>query len=434
MIVRVPEKEGKMQKILLKSIFLVIVTSFFLTLISSNASAIPAFARKYKTSCMLCHAPIPKLSAMGEAFRLNGYKLPQADELYVKEEPVSMGADAYKQVFPEAIWPSSIPGEAPIGIRAVEEIDYHPNGVQTNRTEFNFPAEVSLLGAGSLDDNFSFFVVLGGESADGAIETNALAWLMWSNLFSGIVGEHHLNFKVGNVGRHTIALPNTRSENNFTIEDYLYTTELGLDNEPGIQLSGYGAHWRYGVGVVEGDTENSKKDMYVSFALKFGGLGYDGSGGNLEEAGVSTTPSGFWRDDSVLLGFFAYKSYLGTVPQTFNRVGGDLRMNYKDISVAGGYIIGKNHETTEDKHIAFVEGQYFVYPWMVPYVRYENETVKNVSEEDQARLIAGIAVLPRANIRVNLEGRFYSKNEPVKAAGGQTKDDNQIAMILDWAF
>ena len=424
-----------MRRILLGSIFLVVLSIFFLAFFSGNANAIPAFARKYKTSCVLCHAPFPRLTAMGESFRMNGYKLPEADEIYVKEQPVSMGAEAYKKVFPEAIWPSTIPGMLPLAIRVVGDVNYHPYGTQTNRSDFNFPSEVSLLGAGAFGENFAFYAQLEFEKEeDDSTTTTPLAWLMWENLFSGIVGEHHFNIKAGNVGRQTIALPNTRNENSFTVEDYLYVTELGLDNEPGFQANGFGRHWRYGIGVVEADRDNSEKDMYASFALKFGGLGYDGSGGKSEAGGVGTTPSGYWRDDSVLFGFFAYRGYLGVNADTFDRIGGDVRLNYKNLSLAGGYINGNNDQPDEKKDIWFAEAEYFVYPWMVPYLRYENLSVKNVDNKDQGRFIVGSTMLLRANIRVNLEGRIYTTNEVTEAAGGEKKDDDQMAFRLDWAF
>jgi hypothetical protein len=427
------KEDNKMRRMLLGGVFLFVLSVVFLTFFSGNANAIPAFARKYKTSCVLCHAPFPRLTAMGEAFRLNGYKIPEADEIYVKEEPVSMGAEAYKKVFPEAIWPSTIPGMPPLSIRATGDVNYHPFGPQTNRSDFNFPTEVSLLGAGAFGQDFAFFAQLEFETDDDTTNTTTLAWLMWQDLLSGLVGENHLNIKGGNVGRQTIALPNTRNENSFTMEDYLYVTELNLDNEPGFQVNGFGQHWRYAAGVVEGDRDNNEKDFYGSFSLKFGGLGYDGSGGKYEAGGMGTTPSGYWRDDSVLLGFFAYRSYIGENGDTFDRIGGDARINYKDLSLAGGYIKGNNDETNEDKDIWFAEAEYFVFPWMVPYLRYENLTVKNVDNADQARFIVGTAMLLRANIRVNLEGRFYTINEST-AADGQTKDDDQVAFRLDWAF
>ncbi len=50
-----------------------------------EASAIPTFARKYRTSCSTCHRAIPKRNAFGEAFRRNGYQIPTGDERYIKE-------------------------------------------------------------------------------------------------------------------------------------------------------------------------------------------------------------------------------------------------------------------------------------------------------------------------------------------------------------
>jgi hypothetical protein len=432
---KAPGKEEKMRRVFLGSLFTVVFSILFLAFFTRNANAIPAFARKYKTSCALCHAPFPRLTAMGEAFRLNGYKLPQADEIYVKEQPVSMGAEAYKKVFPEAIWPSNIPGMPPLAVRIIGDATYHPFGDPTDRSEFNFPGEFTLLGAGSFDENFAFFADLGFEKEDdGSYSTNPRAWLMWQNLFSGLIGEHHINLKAGNVGRHTIALPNTRNENSFTVEDYLYVTELDLDNEPGFQAVGYGRNWRYGVGIVETDTDNSDKDYYGTFSLKFGGLGYDGSGGKSEAGGVGTTPSGYWRDDSVLFGGFAYRSYIGMNADPYDRIGGDVRVNYKDLSLAGGYIHGSNDQSEVNKDIWFGEAEYFVLPWMVPYLRYESLSAKNVDNGDQGRFVVGSALLLRANIKVNVEGEFYTKNEPIEAAGGDAKDADQIFVQLDWAF
>lgn len=41
---------------------------------ASNGARIPAFARKYRVSCATCHAPIPRLNAVGEAFAANGFE------------------------------------------------------------------------------------------------------------------------------------------------------------------------------------------------------------------------------------------------------------------------------------------------------------------------------------------------------------------------
>ena len=80
------------------------------------AEAIPAFARKYATSCQTCHIAFPKLNAFGTAFRLNGYRMPKETEDMVKEKPVSLGAPAYKKLWPNAIWPGEISSTVPLAV------------------------------------------------------------------------------------------------------------------------------------------------------------------------------------------------------------------------------------------------------------------------------------------------------------------------------
>jgi len=56
------------------------------------ASAVPAFSRKYKTSCVTCHTIFPKLNPFGEQFRRNGFRFPCIDSDAVKSDPVPLGA------------------------------------------------------------------------------------------------------------------------------------------------------------------------------------------------------------------------------------------------------------------------------------------------------------------------------------------------------
>ena len=82
--------------------------------------AIPAWSRKYRTSCSTCHAAFPKLNYFGKAFRNNGFRFPGGqDPEATKETPVSMGAEGYKKLFPRALWPSDLPGVPPLAVRVV---------------------------------------------------------------------------------------------------------------------------------------------------------------------------------------------------------------------------------------------------------------------------------------------------------------------------
>ena len=80
----------------------------------SSAEAIPAFARKYQTSCQTCHIAFPKLNSFGQAFRLRGYRMPAETEDMIKEKPIPLGASAYKRLWPDAVWPSDTPGTVPL--------------------------------------------------------------------------------------------------------------------------------------------------------------------------------------------------------------------------------------------------------------------------------------------------------------------------------
>src|SRR5258706_6947519 len=82
-----------------------------------SAHAIPAFARQYGTSCSTCHVDFPKLNDFGKAFEDAGFKFPKNDEDFIKVPPVMLGAAAQKEVWPHSIFPGTIPGLPPIGLR-----------------------------------------------------------------------------------------------------------------------------------------------------------------------------------------------------------------------------------------------------------------------------------------------------------------------------
>src|SRR5271169_1209985 len=93
-----------------------------------RASAIPAFSRKYQTSCSTCHSDYPELNDFGEAFKKNGFKFPKDDETFVKEPPILLGAKAQKEAFPKALYPGEIPGSVPVAFRYSGNFTY--NGQQ----------------------------------------------------------------------------------------------------------------------------------------------------------------------------------------------------------------------------------------------------------------------------------------------------------------
>jgi len=52
-----------------------LLVAFLLAALTRDASAIPAFARKYGLPCSACHEAWPKLNSFGQTFKDNGYQL-----------------------------------------------------------------------------------------------------------------------------------------------------------------------------------------------------------------------------------------------------------------------------------------------------------------------------------------------------------------------
>jgi hypothetical protein len=289
---------------------------------------------------------------------------------------------------------------------------------------------MELFAAGAFGDSMSFFTELEFEGEEFAFA----GWLMWEDILKKSLGENHLNFKVGTVGMNEIGLPDARNGNRFTREKYLYLGKLALDEGPGLEVNGFGKHWRYAVGVAEGDGATNEKDFYGTMAFKIGGLGFDGSGGTTAEGGLATAPSGYWRDDSILFGGFAFKGRDGASDKKNDRYGVDVRLNYKDLSLIGGFARGDNDGANEIQDHWFGEAIYFAYPWLQPFARYEVLS-SSLADQDQARIIAGASILARANVRVTVEGRVYTTNDPAEAkAGGSRNDDDRILARLQFAF
>ncbi len=162
------------------ALFLVWVV-VWMAMTAPKASAIPAFSRKYQTSCSTCHSDYPELNDFGEAFKKNGFKFPKDDEMFVKEPPVLLGAKAQKEAFPGAIFPGEIPGNLPIAFRYSGNFSWNakqPQGLLqttafTPRTDLFAPNTFTIISAGSFGDNLAFWIdndiSTGGTGADGGL-------------------------------------------------------------------------------------------------------------------------------------------------------------------------------------------------------------------------------------------------------------------------
>ncbi len=420
----------------------VLMTSVVLLLSVNTAQAIPAFARKYKTSCTTCHYAFPKLNAFGKAFKNNGYRYPAGqDPEMTKEEPVSLGAESYKRVWPDAIWPADIAGTSPISIRAIGRVHFGgswDDATTTNVVEedkalyFEMPHEMEVLFGGSIGTNISYFGEIELEHA------NELAYGFLVNYdFSPA-----FHWKFGDVG-----LSNSPEDLRFGREHY-NTEELrnqsgtwrGRDGAGGgTELWGAGNGpngkggftYALGVGNGQGDADNfdlnSAKDFYGRATFKLGGLGEIGG-----TAGQGNKESAFYVDNSARLGAFFYSgdAVKDTLQDKFNVVGGDLDLWYKRLNVVAlAMMMSSDYAGTDRSSLAyFVEGNYVVYPWLIGEARYEFTDVN--TDDDTAdpatNLIPCVVAMPRANVKLSLEYLI-----PLDEA---RKDDDRFTLQIDFAF
>src|SRR5580692_3480752 len=109
----------------------VLLLMFFL--LSASSLAIPAFSRRYGTSCTTCHSDFPKLNDFGKAFKDAGFKFPKDDESFLKQPPVLLGAPAQAELWPHTVYPGSIPGSIPMSLR----YNTYYQQVSSNRNNFN---------------------------------------------------------------------------------------------------------------------------------------------------------------------------------------------------------------------------------------------------------------------------------------------------------
>ncbi|MFQ5587169.1 MAG: hypothetical protein ACE5GF_10190, partial [Thermodesulfobacteriota bacterium] len=218
-------KRSMSRRHLSQFISVVIITGTLLLSLSQQADAIPAFARKYQTSCMTCHSTFPKLNTFGETFRRNGYQIPDVDARYVKEKPVKLGAPAWKEVWPDGVWPGKLPGIPPLSLMA-RSLYRYDEGEQV-RHDFAFPDEIELLSGGTLGEDISFYgsIALVEDDEFGGVER---LFLQFDNLFAAKLLPRLINVKVGQFEPAFVPLSINRR---LTHTRYLISsTTVGLNN------------------------------------------------------------------------------------------------------------------------------------------------------------------------------------------------------------
>ncbi|MGB4703953.1 MAG: hypothetical protein WBI18_02585 [Candidatus Saccharicenans sp.] len=196
----------------------IILLLIILCFITSEALAIPAFARKYTMSCKVCHAPFPRLKPYGDEFAGNGFVIKD------KETP-RYYADTGDGLL-------SLLREIPIAIRFDGFLRF--NNAGSKKIDFSSPFVIKLLSGGEIARNISyylyFFFTERGEVA--GLED---AFIMLNNLFKTDLDVY--------IGQFQVSDPLFKREVRLTYEDYqIYRVRVGnaranLTYDRGIMLT-----------------------------------------------------------------------------------------------------------------------------------------------------------------------------------------------------
>jgi hypothetical protein len=110
----------------------------------AEANRIPAFARKYRVSCALCHVAPPKLNSFGETFAANGFEFTPGEE---PRDTIGTG-DALLR----------LQSTLPLAIRYDTYIQAlsRPSGGQV-AVDFQTPWLIKLLSGGQVADKVSYY-------------------------------------------------------------------------------------------------------------------------------------------------------------------------------------------------------------------------------------------------------------------------------------
>ncbi len=448
-----------------------------------EAGAVPSFSRKYHTSCLTCHTVYPMLNAFGEAFRRDGYRLPSTknseDSDSIKASMLAMGQEEYRSLFPNSVIPDKIMEAVPLSLMVNGQLtmNFPDSDARTAAgnvfTWGGLVGEVHIFGAGAFNDNLTYMAQLTIPS-DGTIDIET-GYLLWND----IIGPRHaINLWVGRLfapqltsfGLHSSYLSDTvlPAVSIAGLYNPSGNWSVGQSHNDGIELNGIIAHrFAYSLGWLASTQASGlgtidAEDVYAHVAIKSGGIALDGEG---KYGPNPPDPMKPWAEKSITVDAFAYHGMnlldngTGTVPggtavpvgqrDAVGVLGGQIRAQYGSAMLTSG-VKFEHHDApfqgtpatlnpdgsttpgtpkvaTGDTWVQYNELNYVVFPWLVPGVRTEFTTANldrfaNPLLSAHAalfRLIPGVAMLIRPNIKVTVTGDFeYAYGMPVTNSWG----------------
>ena len=403
-------------------IFLLCCIVLLIVLSAKESFALPVFTRKYHTACATCHIAFPVRNGFGEAFRNNGYRFPdEADEEMVKEEPIKLGQEAYKDVFPMAIWPSDLPNMPSLGFvaksGATMQKNPTPDKYRGNYKDVLMNTEVDMFFSGTITRQLSYIGDLafdGGTSGgDAASTTLGRLQFVWTfkpglSIAWGTVGFPEqfdlISTRAGtDLNGYAASLPNPNrgvelriAGNTGTTGGYSLLAGIGRNSETGTS------------DAVSGNIGDTR---FIRATYKIGGNGLlSGVGGTYGVQAIGL-------DNSVTFGINYVNSGQGVSTDSEDMIAGltktaysgDVRVNYGPLRAVSQYtrfneVLMPDGDGTLNygKRTALsLEADYWEFPWLFGVVRYEH--LQDDLNGKIEKIISGVGALIRANFKIGIE-------------------------------
>lgn len=406
----------------------------------SEAEAIPVFARKYKTSCTTCHAPVPiKLNNFGEAFKNNGFRMPSDDEALTKMEMQELGAEAWKEDWKKDIYPGLIPAGVPLSFQMYLDARYDPTNETTGKPNaraffWDVPHEFEIMTAGTLGKHISFWgnlefkvrtadklTISGSSLTASGIKETPVEFVQVYGQFDHIFNTSLLNLRIGRFEPRVV--PFSRVSRRFIAEDFLFagqsmkngfnfkTMQGGAEIWGARSVRQTGGGLLYAFGILNGDgltnsDNNAHQDFYGRLSYKFGGLGVAESISSSKDLNIS----GNWVDNSIRVGLYGYQGWSGASSLSFQAGGADIDAWFRNLNFYTTAWAGTEKTTVDglrQRVTAWTMGaDYILVPWLTGILRYE--VAGTSSTPYKKRVIPAMVVGIRPNITWTTEGHIHN--------------------------
>ncbi len=435
-------------------IFLLCSMVSLIVLSAQDSFALPVFARKYHTACSTCHIAFPARNGFGEAFRNNGYRFPDGtDEDMVKEEPIKLGQDAYKDVFPDAIWPSDLPNMPSLGFLARSGVSMQKNLATGKYKDVNFDSSVDMFFAGTITRQLSYIGDLNFGTDPTTLGRLQLLWtfkpgigIAWGDI--GFPEQFDLISTTpgADLNGYAVTLPNPNkgielriAGNTGTCGGYSF-------------LAGIGRNSQFGAAGFDNVSGNFADTRFVRATFKVGGNGLmSGVGGSYGVQAIGMDNSVTFGVDYVNSGQGASTgsgdAYAGLTKTAYS---GDVRINYGSLRAVAQYarfnevLAGAADDGSDiaiggkdfgKRSALSLEADYWIYPWLFGLVRYEH--LQDDFNGKINKVIPGIGALLRPNVKFGIEYVAVTKEASTIAGASSAAFDqaaNSISLYTQVGF